>query len=313
MTKFAALLFRYLPNEAHFKAFDRFTTELNNADIIVKNAVGPLMDELNDWFDRETECIMWYRKSSLTALIADANRRLDHVLVGMSAQVNAASYSPSIAVSAAGTRLKIMLKSHDQVIKKPYLQEIGAVKAILSHLNGDMADDAKEAGILSWITEINTALNDFITLFEQREAQTLVRPAYSFPEVRRNIESVWRQIVSVVNAGAILNVSNSFQVFIDKLNPEIAYLNNEFHRVKHSIASSMILPIDEQPYTGEPCTPVPSVFYESTKGDVKLVLGKDFNVSYRNNVNAGNAKCTISGKGAYKGSKTVTFIIARAD
>ena len=34
-------------------------------------------------------------------------------------------------------------------------------------------------------------------------------------------------------------------------------------------------------------------------------------MTFRNNVDAGNAKCTIHGKGAYKGRKTVTFIIAR--
>jgi uncharacterized linocin/CFP29 family protein len=57
---------------------------------------------------------------------------------------------------------------------------------------------------------------------------------------------------------------------------------------------------------------VPEVLFVTPKdGTLKLELGKDYNVSYKNNVNVGNATCIIHGKGAYKGRKMVTFIIAR--
>ena len=39
---------------------------------------------------------------------------------------------------------------------------------------------------------------------------------------------------------------------------------------------------------------------------------EDFSVSYRNNRNAGTATATITGKGNYKGSKNMTFAIAKA-
>ncbi|MDR1170629.1 MAG: hypothetical protein LBK97_07340 [Prevotellaceae bacterium] len=56
---------------------------------------------------------------------------------------------------------------------------------------------------------------------------------------------------------------------------------------------------------------MPEVFYVTPKGTLKLVPGKDFNITCKNNVNAGNAECTIHGKGGYRGHKTVTFISAR--
>jgi hypothetical protein len=311
MVKFRALLFKFLPNEAHYRFFDRATVEVSAAGYSVQSALGPLAGEFNDWFGKETACIEWVRKSTLTAAIADADHHLDQALLGLSAQVNGARYDSNPVVATAAEHMHIMLKSYGHVTKKPYLQEVGATKAIIMHLNGDYAADAQSAGVSQWTAEIQTALNDFVLLFEQREAQTLNKPEQGFPEVRRGIEDVWHRIVVLVDAGASLNTSPEFAALINKLNPEIEYLNGEFHRVRHDIAAAEPSPIERQPYTGEPCTPVPEVFFVTPKGTVKLVLGKDFNITYKNNVNVGNAECTIHGKGGYRGHKTVTFIIAR--
>jgi hypothetical protein len=311
MAKFSVLLFRVLPNEAHFRFFERVKKELTNAGASVRNTLGTLITDLSNWLVKETACIEWYRKSALTALIAKANTHLDNMLVGLSAQINGARYSSEPTVSSAAERLHIMLKSYGKVIDKPYLQEVGAVDAILLHLSGDLAYDVQLAGVSGWISKIQTALNDFVNLMEQREAQTLNKPQEGFPEVRRGIEDVWHQIVVRVDSGAALNLSSDYAALINKLNPEIEYLNGEFHRVRHNIAAAEPAPIERQAYTGTPCTPVPEVLYVTSKGTIRLELGKDFNVTYKNNVDVGNAECTIRGKGGYRGYKTVTFIIAR--
>jgi hypothetical protein len=106
-----------------------------------------------------------------------------------------------------------------------------------------------------------------------------------------------------------LNLSQDFIDFINAINPEIEYLNNEFHRVKYDIATAEPAPIDPQPYTGKACTPVPEVIFRKDDKMIALVLGKDFSLTYKNNINVGNADCIIHGKGAYKGLRTVTFII----
>ncbi|MDR1338961.1 MAG: DUF6261 family protein [Prevotellaceae bacterium] len=311
MVKFRVLLFKFLPNEAHYKFFDRAWEEVAAAGSSVQSALGTLSGELNDWFVKETACVEWVYKSALTASIADAERHLNKTLLGLSAQVRGARYDSNPVVASAAKRLYIMLKSYGYVSRKPYLQEIGATKAIIVHLKDDMAPDVQSAGVSRWTMEIQTALNDFVNLFEQREAQMLNKPEQGFPEVRRGIENVWRRIVVLVNAGASLNTSPEFAALINRLNPEIKYLNGEFHRVRHSIAAAELSPIEKQPYTGKPCTPVPEVLYVTPKETLRLVLGKDFNVTYKNNVNAGNAECTIHGKGGYRGLKTVTFIIVR--
>ena len=311
MTKFHALLFRFLPNGSHYSFFERATSELAKAGDDVKDAVEPLDTELNKWFALETANMAWYRKSALTAAIADADHRLDNALVGLLAQVNAARHNVQTDIAAAAERLYIMLQSYGRVAAKPYLEELGDVKAILAHLNGDRATDVQTAGIAGWVPEITAARTEFADLMKEREAESLEKPKSGFPETRRGIENVWHQIVNKVNAGVEFDFSPDFERFINTLNPEIDYLNNEYHRVKIDIATAEPASIKAQPYTGRACTPVPDVLLVTPKGTVRLELGKDFNVTYKNNVEVGNAECTIHGKGAYRGHKTVTFIIAR--
>jgi hypothetical protein len=309
MIKFTALMFRSLPNEAHYSFFDRAVKEIDSAGAAVKTSLGPLVAELKEWFVKETACIAWYSKSSLTDRIAEARDRLNHAIVGLSAQVRSLRYSTNPDMASAADRLYIMLKSYGRVIRKPYMQEAGAVQAILAHLNGDLAGDVRTVGIAERVADTGNALTGFVALIEAREAQSLKKPGQSSREVRYGIEKVWHQTVTIVNSGAALNLSPDFESLINALNPEIEYLNSEFHSARYSIKTARLTPVAPQPYSGQACTPVPDVFFDTPKETVKLELGKDFNISYKNNINPGNAECTVRGKGKYKGSKMITFTV----
>ncbi len=78
-------------------------------------------------------------------------------------------------------------------------------------------------------------------------------------------------------------------------------------KILKNIASAKVSGVKEKTYTGSKQTQSLTVKYGSTK----LKNGKDYTISYSNNVNAGTAKITITGKGSYAGTKTVTFKIAR--
>ena len=58
-------------------------------------------------------------------------------------------------------------------------------------------------------------------------------------------------------------------------------------------------------YTGSQHKPAPKVSFAGTS----LSANTDYTVSYKNNVNAGTATVTVTGKGLYKGSKSITFKI----
>jgi hypothetical protein len=311
MKKFVNIWFRNLPNAAHFDFCQKVSFELAHAGATVRNALAALISLFEEWLAKENALMLWVRKSELTAKIADADHRLDHVLGAISAQVRVAGYSDEPAVLDAAQRLKIMLKNYGKVAHKSYNAEAGDVQAILEQLNGEYLPDATTVGLTGRISDLQAAYNEFAALLEQRDTRMIPKPEESFPAVRHGIEEVYHQITAVVDSGSILNLSPEYAAFIDTLNPEIERLNNQFHHARHDIADAQPAPIPPQAYTGSPVTPTPQVLYVTPKGTLVLELGKDYNLSYRDNLKVGNAKCIIHGKGAYRGSKTVTFIIER--
>ena len=79
----------------------------------------------------------------------------------------------------------------------------------------------------------------------------------------------------------------------------------KFNITAKALTTSMVGAIAAQTYTGSPIVP------ELTVKDGKTVLAKDkdYTVTYRNNLNAGAATATVTGKGNYAGSVAIKFDI----
>ena len=77
---------------------------------------------------------------------------------------------------------------------------------------------------------------------------------------------------------------------------------------KKSLAKASMTGITSKTYTGKPLTQLPSV----RLGSVTLTRGTDYTLSYKNNVNAGTASVTATGRGKYTGSLTKTFTIKKS-
>jgi hypothetical protein len=73
--------------------------------------------------------------------------------------------------------------------------------------------------------------------------------------------------------------------------------------------SKATISVADQSFTGSQIEPEVTV----TLGDTGLEIRKDFNVSYSNNINAGEATVKITGTGNYTGTASTTFKINPAD
>ena len=80
-----------------------------------------------------------------------------------------------------------------------------------------------------------------------------------------------------------------------------------FGMSERTLKNADIAKIPDQKYTGSAITPNPRVSYLG----VRLRKGTDYTVTYSNNTRLGTAKCRITGKGEYSGSRTVSFKIVR--
>ena len=317
MKKTTSLLFRVLPNAAHFAFCVQVSELLADADAAVLTALGDLPARFNAWLDKAWALMNWVRKSVLTEQIAAADRRIRRALVSLSTHVRVREYSHTPTVVDAARRLRLMLKNYGVVYSKPYDEEEGDMRAIIDLLLGTYAADVALLELDACVAELQAALTEFQTHLGQRNAHSLDKPAETFKMVRRGLEAEYHKIVKKLDAGATLNVDPGFAACVDRLNPDIQHQNLTFHRVRKDIGAAghgMVEPIDVQPYTGKAVTPIPQVYCrEEGKDDVALAFAKDFSVTYRYNVNVGMAYLTVHGKGAYRGRMTVSFNIAESE
>lgn len=82
-----------------------------------------------------------------------------------------------------------------------------------------------------------------------------------------------------------------------------------FQIIGTDLSNATVDSISTQRYTGDAICPGVTV----KMGSVTLQQDTDYTLSYQNNIQPGTASITISGKGIYSGSKTVTFAIEQCD
>ena len=90
--------------------------------------------------------------------------------------------------------------------------------------------------------------------------------------------------------------------------PDAAAEEGEVRAEAASLSGASISAIGTQAYTGKAVCPRPAV----RLGGRTLRLNADYTLSYRNNVRAGTATVTATGRGNYAGSKSATFRISTA-
>ena len=108
-----------------------------------------------------------------------------------------------------------------------------------------------------------------------------------------------------------INVYNDFEDFNDygsytwKITIEPGDKNSTDNSAAIDISDLKIGKLSNQTYTGKALKPSITI----KDGNKKLVSGTDYTVTYKNNTKPGKATVTITGKGNYTGTKTLTFKI----
>ncbi|MDR2361866.1 MAG: DUF6261 family protein [Prevotellaceae bacterium] len=313
--KILKIRFSYLRNEAHYQYLVTVRV-LINGDTVIATLLADDLPVFYQLIDTEKTLIDAVRGSAYTEEIADTDLRRDRCIVGINSAINVALHHFNSAVQQAGHRLEVRMKAFNgEIERKSYEEESAAVGILIADLQDAYAADVATIGITEWVTEMANVQTRFEQLYLARNEEWSQRPHGHVPDIRREVETKYRIITDKIDAYNILN-NGAADAFVEKFNQNVTYYNDHAHRpAKKDLGQSdhtVIEPIETQPYSGKPITVVPKAYYrEDNSPTVELTLGKDFSVTYKNNVEVGTAEVTLHGKGAYKGQKTATFNIAR--
>jgi hypothetical protein len=223
--KISRIYLEKLRNEAHYQFFFAFIA-LVSKYLFIKEKALELFELLQQLFTREDEVVDYIRKSDYTAKIADADRRLDRVIIGFGEIVEGACHHFNPQTVDAAQSLKNLLKTYGNIIKKNYDEELAAVTNLLQDLDGTYREkvDAVD-GLPGWVQEIRAANDALATLLELRNTEKAAKPQERMAGVRREIDVVYRNLIARIEALALVEGEANYVAFVNELNALVERFN----------------------------------------------------------------------------------------
>jgi hypothetical protein len=300
-----------LRNDAHSQFMYTFDNLLK-AFPAAMAVVAALYIEFIRLFAIEESLVDSAKGSDITRLLTEADQRIDRTVVGINSTVNAGLHHFDSKMVDAAHRIQVRMNAFGNIESKAYEEEANSVRLLVTDLRNNYSADLFTLSLGQWIDELALAGAAFDTLFTRRNTEWADRPDAKLKDIRKEIDAVYRPMTERINAAALMDEAGQYDEFIRQLNREIEYFVDHSHRhARKDVAHVTAAGIADQPFTGKAITPIPQVFFtEDGKPTVELVFAKDFTVTYRDNIKVGTATIIIHGKGAYRGTKAITFNIA---
>jgi hypothetical protein len=279
---------------AVFKAL--LTEEVAALDIILRSKLTEIIDR----FDHE-------RDSLWRGMVTTTKGYLDH-------------FDPD--KRQAAHQLMLILDHYGNIARKNLEAETAAIEDLHTEL---MKQDnylyVTALGLGEWLGQLVQASRNLDAQMKMRYDEIGKRPDLHMRSIRKQVDKALYDIFDRIESLVNVNGAENYKAFISELNAvmerEKDVLAQEAAR-RHPIKDlgagnhTVIEPVETQKYTGQPITIVPEVHYrEEGKETKRLYLGEDFSITYKDNVEVGQAELTIHGKGNYKGEKSLSFHIAR--
>ena len=157
------------------------------------------------------------------------------------------------------------------------------------------------------IIEFNIIQADICTL----EVANIENQAYTGSNIMPKVKATYNSINLIEGIDYKLSYKNNKKLGTAKV--IIQGIGNYtgtkevYFKILKNIDSAKVSGVESKTYTGSKQTQSITV----KDGSKKLKNGTDYTVAYSNNVNAGTATITITGKGSYAGTKKITFKISK--
>jgi hypothetical protein len=249
--------------------------------------------------------------STLTKQIHDLDRQRDTDMQEIWRTANAAAKGSNAGRAEAGRTLTVFLKPYHDTPNEALMSETSTLQYMHEQYNGSQPlQDAASTLVLDTVfVSLFTANEQLSDLWNERADEDAGKSGPSPSSLRSNLERCYSGFCDVVVQSIRLQPSSALDHLFSVMN-EIRIKYHHSLPVKLTGANTSVDAIPAQPYTGEAVTPVPRVLLKSGDGTFsELRFTVDYYVTYRHNVDVGEAKILIHGKGHYTGLYTSTFHI----
>jgi hypothetical protein len=273
-------------------------------------------------YDEEVEALDVIRRSELTAEIEGLDHERDYVFRGFTDSVKSYRNHFDPDKRRAAEKVEMILEHYGNIAAKTLDAETAAIEDLHRELiKQENYIHIAALGLGEWLGYLVQVNRNLEQLMMARYDETAKRPDIRMRSARKGLDKVFRTIADLLEVRVRVNSADANKAFLAELNAVMErykdILAQEAGR-RHPIKDlgegnhTVIEPVATQQYTGRPVTIIPEVhFREEGKETKRLYLGEDFSITYKDNIEVGQAELTIHGKGDYKGQKSLSFHIAR--
>jgi hypothetical protein len=251
------------------------------------------------------------RASARTREIMALDKTRDAAFREIKAITKAALKSVVPAAATAADKIMLILKPMWNISGEPLASQTAQMEIFLERAAAE-ADAFATLGLTAVLTVVDTATAHLKRLYGERLDEMSALEGPSATAVSKDVVVAYDDFCTAVEVVLSALPSADVQLVFDEMNE----LRRKYiaHQPRPLTGKNIfVAPIPNQVYTGKHLTPLPLVSVQTDAGLRELVFAEDFTVSYRNNVDVGEAKLLIHGKGKYAGTCIARFHIVAAD
>jgi hypothetical protein len=257
------------------------------------------------------ENLITERGSLITEQIHEMDKLRDGGLSEAIRTSNTAAKSSNPTNANAGKILTKFLEPYHETQKEPLMSETSTLNYLRNKYHAD--PEVQNAAVILQLDPVFMSIfnaNDQVSiLWNQRAEEEAAKSKPSPSSLRGNLEKSYTNFCNVVLQTLNLMPSPQLESLFYVMN-EIRIKYTRFLPARLNDTNTSVSSIPVQKYTGKRITPIPTVLFGADDGILtELVFTVDFYVTYRNNINVGEAKIIVHGKGKYAGSYVSTFHI----
>ena len=216
---------KYFHNEEHFQ----FMTDiLQILEASFESKVGNLATNIESLFssfkelhDREDAAVPYLRKSGFSSLIAKADEHRDMVYRGLVLSTESFLHSPDAAQREAAQHIKAVIHNYGNLRRKSYNEETATIHNLLQDLQERLSNQVETIGLGLWIEHLQHANESFQALMIKRYDEDPGRENARI--VRSEIDSVYRQLVSLIEIEHRISGGTQYVHLIEKINELVSY------------------------------------------------------------------------------------------
>jgi hypothetical protein len=248
------------------------------------------------------------RKSLFTVRIKQANDICDATIDDIKRSIKTGAKSTFGDKASAGEKLEHFMHPFWHLDREPLMNQISMTDEMLSRYMAD--EDMQHAAETLAITEQfhvlisqNYTLSD---LYNKRlDEYSEGTPAAS--SLRDTVAEDYNAVCEVIVRTVTTNPEEEALVKLFNKTNDIRKKYSALLPAKIDLSGAVTEPLPTYVHTGKAITPIPVLYYEGEE----LVFAVDFSVTYKNNVEVGEATAIMHGKGRFNGQHIRKFNIAR--